>query len=175
MNRKEVVMLTRTVTAACPQQAMDDYTPDAWFELLGDLDAAEAASAVAVIAKRQPFVAPSEIRAEVKRVRADRLSRSLLSAPSHELADQPGPYAREIRDGIERIADARSIRNALPAGEPLPGDPPPEWRDARKAMAEKSDVPAARDPRDVARAQVAAARARREQVERMGRAEGGEA
>jgi len=165
MNRKEVVMLTRTVTAACPQQAMDDYTPDAWFELLGDLDAAEAARAVAEVAKRQPFVAPAEIRAEVKRARADRLARNPLPAPSPELAEQPGRYASEIRAGIERIADARSIRNAIPAGEPLPGDPPPEWRDARKVIAEKSAVPAACDPRVVAREQVEAARSRREREE----------
>jgi hypothetical protein len=158
-------MLVRSVKACCPASQIDEYTPDAWHGLLSDLDMADCQEAVVAVAKRQPFIAASDIRAEVKRIRAGRLSRTTLPAPSPELADQPGRYAREIRAGIERIADARSIRNAIPAGEPLPGDPPPEWRDARKVIAEKSAVPAARDPRDVARQQVEAARTRRDREE----------
>ena len=71
MTPTETVMLTRYVAACCPQQAMDEYTPDAWHDLLGDLDLATAKAAVAAVARRQPFVAPAEIRAEIAAMRAD--------------------------------------------------------------------------------------------------------
>jgi len=161
----ETVMLVRSVKACCPASQIDEYTPDAWHTLLADLDMADCQEAVVAVAKRQPFIAASDIRAEVKRIRTGRLARTTLPAPPPELADQPGRYAREIRDGIQRIASARDIRNALPPGEPLPGEPPPEWRDARKVIAEKLAEPVRRDPRDVAREQAEAARAERERRE----------
>lgn len=67
MTNEETVLLTRYVKACCPQQAIDRYTPDAWHDLLGDLALNECRAAAAAIARRQPFVAPSEIIAEVSR------------------------------------------------------------------------------------------------------------
>ena len=81
MTHKETVILARFVKAACPQQAIDKYTPDAWHDLLGDLDLADCRTAATAVAKRQPFVAPAEIRAEVQRVRDDRIARALLPVP----------------------------------------------------------------------------------------------
>ena len=123
-------------------------------------DCREAAAAVA---KRQPFVAPAEIRAEVRKIRDDRLARTPLPPPAAELADDPGRYQRAVQAGIKRIADGASLHRAI-AGAPLPGEPPETWRSAREALEE----PAAEkpDPRQVAREQVAAARAERERGER---------
>lgn len=73
MTREEAVILCRYVKAACPQQAIDVYTPDAWHDLLGDLDIADCKAAIAAVAKRQPFVAPAEIREEVRRIRGERV------------------------------------------------------------------------------------------------------
>src|ERR1700734_4510496 len=56
MTPKETVLLVAYVNACCPQQAMDEYTPDAWHDLLGDLDLAGCRQAVVTVAKRQPFV-----------------------------------------------------------------------------------------------------------------------
>ena len=58
MTHAETVLLTRYVKACCPQQAIDEYTPDAWHDLLGDLALADCRAAAAAVAKRQPFVAP---------------------------------------------------------------------------------------------------------------------
>ena len=66
MTHAETVLLTRYVKACCPQQAIDRYTPDAWHDLLGDLAPEDCRAAVVTVAKRQPFVAPAEIRAEVR-------------------------------------------------------------------------------------------------------------
>lgn len=64
MTPTETVMLCRYLVACCPQQHMDEYTPDAWHDLLGDLPLDVAKLAVQRVAQRQPFVAASEIRAE---------------------------------------------------------------------------------------------------------------
>jgi len=49
----ETVLLTEYVQACCPQQAIGEYTADAWHDLLGDLSLADCKAAVAEIAKRQ--------------------------------------------------------------------------------------------------------------------------
>jgi hypothetical protein len=69
MTPRETVILTRYVKALCPQQAIDEYTPNAWHDLLGDLSAVECRAAAIAVARRQPFVAPSEIIAECGRAR----------------------------------------------------------------------------------------------------------
>jgi hypothetical protein len=71
MTPTEAVLLTRYVKACCPQQQIDEYTPDAWFDVLGDLELSGCKAAVAAITRKQPFVAPSEIRTHVMAVRGD--------------------------------------------------------------------------------------------------------
>lgn len=63
-------MLTRYVKACCPQQAIDEYTADAWHDLLEDVTFDEAKQAVIAVARRQPFVAPAEIISEVRFTRS---------------------------------------------------------------------------------------------------------
>ena len=86
MTPQETVLLTAYVKACCPQQAIGEYTPDAWHDLLGDLRLDDCREAAAAVAKRQPFVAPAEIRAEVRKIRDDRLARTPLPPPAAELA-----------------------------------------------------------------------------------------
>jgi hypothetical protein len=76
MNHTEAVMLCRYVKAACPQQAFDDMTPDAWADLLADLRLVDCREAAKTICQRQPFCAPAEIRAEVRRLRAERITKA---------------------------------------------------------------------------------------------------
>jgi len=113
VTREETVMLCRYVKACCPQQAIDDFTPDAWHDLLGDLTLADCRAAVMVVGKRQPFVAPAEIRAEVRRQRADRLSRNPLPAPPAELTDDQAAYKRWLDGQITSIANGHSVNQAL--------------------------------------------------------------
>lgn len=68
MTPTEAVMLVRFVEALCPQQAIDEYTADAWHEVLGHLELAECRAAVTAVARMKPFVSPSEIIAEVAKV-----------------------------------------------------------------------------------------------------------
>lgn len=85
MNNTEAVVLCRYVRAVCPQQAIDEFTPDAWADLLCDVRMADAKDAVRAIAARQPFVAPAEIITEVRRIRNDRIIRHPEPVPPPDL------------------------------------------------------------------------------------------
>lgn len=122
MNHQETVMLTRLVAAACPQQAIDDYTPDAWHPLLSDLRFADCQAAMTVLGKRQLFMAPSEIRAEVRRIRDARIARSAIPAPPAELADNPRAYAAAVAD-LERRAGDGEFPEAAPGTLAITGAP----------------------------------------------------
>ncbi len=129
MNHAESLTLCRYVKAGCPQQAFDEYTPDAWHDLLSDLRFVDCKDAAKAITQRQPFCSPSEIRAEVRRTRADRIAKAEYSfVPPDDLGDYGqwlGEMRRRAGDGeFERPAidlptrDMRVIESVFPA----PGD-----------------------------------------------------
>lgn len=105
MNRPEAVMLCRYVKACCPQQAIDEYTPDAWFDLLGALAFDDCKAAVIALAQRQPFVAPAEIKTEVKRLRRDRIVAFGPLLPPAELDGDPAETNRWLVATTKRIGD----------------------------------------------------------------------
>ena len=113
MTPREAVMLCRYVKACCPQQQVDEYTPDAWHDLLRDLQFNDCRAAVAAVASRQPFVAPAEIRAEVRRIRAERLH-DFQYVPV-EGDNDPDVYLAALRSQRTAVADGR--REAAPAIE----------------------------------------------------------
>jgi hypothetical protein len=116
MTPPETVLLTEYIRACCPQQAIGEYTPDAWHDLLGDLSLADCKAAVAAVAKRQPFVAPAEIRAEVKTIREQRLQDTAVPADLLvPFVDDPPAYLAAVRTAETAIADGRDPRAALQA------------------------------------------------------------
>jgi len=118
---------------------------------------------VTAVAKRQPFVAPAEIRAEVRRIRDERLARTPVPAPPADVADQPGRYQMAIRAAVRRIADGLDLRKAIaPAPSSRPDGPPQEWRDAKAAILARLEPPPAVDPRQKAREQVEEFRSHRQ-------------
>lgn len=92
MTSTEAAILCRYVAACCPQQKFDEYTPDAWFDLLGDLPFDMCKAAAREVAKRQPFVSPSEIRIAVAQQR--RVVRAALRDSGWKPAEWDGesPY-----------------------------------------------------------------------------------
>lgn len=70
MRPDEAVLLTRFVKAMFPSQQIDEYTPDAWGMSLDDIPLDIAKMAVSEVAKTHRFIAVSEIRAAVSRMRA---------------------------------------------------------------------------------------------------------
>lgn len=118
MTHEETVLLARYVRACCPQQAIDEYTPDAWHDLLGDLELADCRAAVAAVAKRQPFVAPAEIITEVKRAQRaasdQRRTRTFLDPGAYraqiEAADSA--FLRKLAARTGRQATVRALTEA---------------------------------------------------------------
>lgn len=120
MNAQEAAVLCRACKAVCPQQKFDEMTPDFWHSLLDDVDFEAAKRALITVAKRQPFVSPSEIRAEVSRER-NRLSMELgaLQPPAHiEAIEDPDEFDRAYRAWLG------ATRDAIAAGKPIPTDAP---------------------------------------------------
>ena len=69
MIKTEAAALCRYLQACCPQQKFDQFTADAWFDLLADTPYGLAKLAAQRVASRQPFVSPSEIIATAKAMR----------------------------------------------------------------------------------------------------------
>ena len=69
MIKTEAAALCRYLQACCPQQKFDQFTSDAWFDLLADMPYGLAKLAAQRVASQQPFVSPSEIIATAKAMR----------------------------------------------------------------------------------------------------------
>lgn len=120
MNAQEAIRLCRYVRAACPAQAMDEFTPMTWADLLSDVRYEDAQEAVRDLAKMQPFIAPAEIRAGVRRIRARRLELYGDPVPPPDLT--PRQTVEWLRDAYRRIGDGEDGRGSA-RGElkPMPG------------------------------------------------------
>jgi hypothetical protein len=112
---EETVLLTEYVRDSFPHQAIGEYTPDAWFDVLGDLSLSDCKSAVAEVANRQAFLAASDIRAEVKRVRNQRIQDADIPPPPPELLDDPPAYCAAVRAANIAVADGRDPMAAMQA------------------------------------------------------------
>lgn len=65
MTPRETGLLLAYVAGACPQQKMNELTPEAWHDILGNLEYEECRRAARAVAARQPFIAACEIIQEV--------------------------------------------------------------------------------------------------------------
>ena len=96
MNTQEAVFVCRLVKAACPAQKFDEYTPDIWGEMLKSVDFEAAKTAIVEVGKRQPWIAPSDIIAEVRRITGGQL-----------------PYHRPMRDVLAELEQTAAADNPL--------------------------------------------------------------
>lgn len=116
MTPKETVLLARYVKACCPQQKFDEYTADAWFDVLGELPLSDCKAAVTALAREQPFIGPSEIWGEVRRIRRERIKDAGgVPAPPPDLLDDPQAYGRALQAAATAIADGRDPQAAMAA------------------------------------------------------------
>lgn len=114
MTPNETVVLARYVRALCPQQKFDEYTPDAWHDVLGAYPLAAARAAAAAVAGRQPFVSPAEIIGEIRKqrdARADSFQGPGLPAevPDADPDDVPA-YLAALRAQRTRAADGFELK-----------------------------------------------------------------
>lgn len=77
----------------------------AWHLVIGDLDFADAQAALGAHYQDSRYrVMPADIRQRVKAMRRDRLERTPVEAPPHELTDDPPRYKAELDRRIDEIA-----------------------------------------------------------------------
>lgn len=118
MTPMETVALVRQVRATCPAQKLDEYTPDAWAPILADLRLEDCAAAVVELGKRIAFIAPADIRAEVRRIRKDRLDRVPFPTPPPDLT--PLETIAWQRDVTRQIADGTFVPAQVEGTRPMP-------------------------------------------------------
>ncbi|TDB76802.1 hypothetical protein E1264_38095 [Actinomadura sp. KC216] len=128
----EAVVLCRYVKACCPQQQIDEYTPDAWHDLLGDLALDDCKAAVVQVARRQPFVAPAEIREEVRQIRNDRLEAAPESPPPVD-PNREADYRRALTEIRYAVAGGRMPFRAIEGGRARGAGPSKTWRETRSS------------------------------------------
>ena len=128
MNATEAAVLCRFVKACCPQQKFDELTPDAWALLLSDVTLVDAKEAAITVAKRQPWVSPAEILAEVYRSHRGAAFSLGHIIPPRELADLPhreNAWKRTLRAAVvDGCDEARAIQVANASQGITPDDEP---------------------------------------------------
>lgn len=105
MKLTEVVNLVRLLRAIAPAQKFDDYTAEAWQPILDDVRTEDAFAAVKELGKRLPFISPADIRAEVRRMRSERMRHADQSFRHHGDPDNVADYMRQLKDHRAAIAD----------------------------------------------------------------------
>ncbi|NUH35300.1 hypothetical protein HUF15_00700 [Streptomyces samsunensis] len=134
MNPNETVILARYVRALCPQQRFDEYTADAWHDLLGPYSLEEARAAVARhIAAGNAFVSVGEIVTEIRKARNDRLDRHTEAEPPVGDMGDHASYQAALIAERRAIASGHTQPRAVPA-LPLGTTEQPTGR-ARAALA----------------------------------------
>lgn len=123
MNAKEALALCRFVKAACPQQAIDEMTPDAWVVLLAKYRFEDCKQAAIDLAQESPFVAPAEIIARVKQIRGKRIAEYGPFEPPPEVVSGQRDYREWFIETRTLIGNGELVRTGpavLESGDPHP-------------------------------------------------------
>lgn len=146
MDVAEATALLAYIKQVAPHQRIDEYTADAWADVLEDVTFEPARLAAKRLLKRQPFVAPSEIIAEVARHQREILEGARPGAliPAAD-PDDPAAFLRALRSGEFQPEAPKSDRDvkalvssvaaALPSGLSRREHPRPVLRPARELPA----------------------------------------
>jgi hypothetical protein len=114
VNSQEAVLLTRYVKALCPQQKFDEFTADAWHDVLGHLTLLECRSAAAEMARRKPFVSPAEIIDVIRQRRGDNArdiqGPGLPAAVPDADPDDVTAYLAAVRAQRTRAGDGQELK-----------------------------------------------------------------
>lgn len=115
----EWVAVFHYIQAMFPHQRFDEYTPDAWYEVLGEYDMYTVKAAVNVQATKKPFVSAAEIIAAIRDTSADRIGEFVYEPGDPD--ETPEQYLANLRRQLAQVAAGeRPPVLALPPGRSLP-------------------------------------------------------
>lgn len=101
MTPAETVILVRFVKAMCPAQLIDEYTPQAWHLVIGDLRLVDCQAAVVALKRGNnppPFLDVGVIRDRVRVIRNDRIDKAAPYEPDSGLTELE--WRRLAADGV---------------------------------------------------------------------------
>lgn len=131
MKPTEVVMLTGYLRAHFPSQPVDEFTTEALEETLAPYPASDCRQAVLNVAERgETWCSPTDIKAEVKRIRAKRIAEY---GPIQPPADLDPDNVIGYRDWMV------SMHKAIADGTLTP-PPAIEWEQTRDVIAELGHI-----------------------------------
>ena len=105
MNAREAVVLFGLAQNYFPTLHGNEYTPDAWADILDDITFDDARAALIALCKREkPFTSVGEIRTEARKMRRQRIDQAGELTPPDHLTDEEqrrwlGDTRRAIGDG----------------------------------------------------------------------------
>lgn len=162
MNHDESARLCRVIAGLAPAQAFDETTPALWQGVLADVRLVDAMEAVKAIARRQPFVAPADVIAEVRSIRSRRLDGVDRLAHLAETPEQWRQIIRRVADGeIDVPAAVEGVEQDPRVAAALPGmfRRPPRPRTVDRApLALPAAPPPIVDPEEAAELEAERAR-----------------
>lgn len=124
MTRDETRALLALAAATTRDWAPNSVDTDAWHGLLGDLEFDDCREALLDHCRRSHHrPVPADVRAGVKRVRADRLERAPYVIPAAD-PDDPQAYLRALRSGTARTAGGEQPRDLRQLEQVFPAVPP---------------------------------------------------
>jgi hypothetical protein len=106
VNLEETAQVVKLIAILSPSQRIEPETAAAWRPLLEDVTLRDTLEAVKRLARRQPYIAPSDILAEVRVVRRSRLDAVAVPTPNVD-PDDVAAWAVEQRALAAAIADGR--------------------------------------------------------------------
>ena len=114
-------MLTGYLRAHFPSQPVDEFTAEALEELLAPYPAADCRQAVLAIAERgEKWCAPTDIKAEVKRIRGKRVAEAQIAPPRDVDPDDEVAYRRSLRELTRAAANGEYVEPAPIQAVPMP-------------------------------------------------------
>lgn len=170
MNATDTARICDAISQIKPAQRFDTDTPAFWAVILADTRYEDARQAVLNLGGRQQFIDPSDILAEVRRIRDDRVDRNEMPVPNAS-PDDATAYAVEYRALRLAIADGTLTGDELeayrrgeisltgrpalagPMSDPNPETGPAIVREAleRKRKADEAREAARQEAQEVAR------------------------
>jgi hypothetical protein len=107
MNITEAVRLLRKIKAYRPHQEMDEFTAEAWAEILEDVDYVDANEAVKQLGSEIPYIGTDDVAKRVRHIRTRRVTdgeADLIPGPDFTVPQ----YLAWLRDSRRRLADGET-------------------------------------------------------------------